>query len=91
MTDYLSALFDAPVTIHELASLGTEESENQIKGFGYGQPLLLGIERDSRREKFVFHTMAGDQFGHERPSERACNILLDFHTFNKLPLPSSGR
>jgi hypothetical protein len=36
-------------------------------------------------DHLVLHTVRPDKFGHERRSDRAANILLDYDTFNKLP------
>jgi hypothetical protein len=39
------------------------------------------IIRNQSENQLVFHTLAGDKFGHERPSDRARNILLDYANF----------
>lgn len=90
MEAYLSQQYQTAITIQEITSLNTpgDDDENDtLKGFGYGRPLLLHIRHanSGKTEKLVFHTMADDDFGHNRPSDRARNILLDYHTFNKLP------
>ena len=84
MEAYLTELYEAPVTIKKVTTLG-EVDEADLKGFGYGHPLLLRIAYADQTDKLVFHTLAGDKFGHERPSDRARNILLDYANFNKLP------
>jgi hypothetical protein len=87
METYLAQLYDTSITIREITPLTGDvaDEDAELKGFGYGRPLLLHIEHDHKTEKLVFHTMAGDEFGHDRPSDRARNILLDYNTFNKLP------
>lgn len=83
---YLAALYGSEV--QEVAVYrfeADEDKEESLKEFGYGNPLLVEFTRDGQEERLVFHTMSEDAFGHERPSDRARNLLLDHATFNKLP------
>lgn len=60
-------------------------SGEEIKGFGYGHPVLLEFEAQGRPRRLVLHTLSGDAFGHDRPSDRAESLLLAHRTFNRLP------
>jgi hypothetical protein len=53
---------------------------------GYGEPLLLTLERhDGRRWRCVFHTARPNEFGHDRRSDRAQQQLLAFDTSGSIP------
>ncbi|MEA3460099.1 MAG: aminoglycoside phosphotransferase family protein, partial [Chloroflexota bacterium] len=82
---YLASLFKAQVKVTSLREFKKDEAGGKLKGFGYGKPVLIEFTRDGKRERVVLHTMSPDPFGHERPSDRACSLLLDHATFNKLP------
>ncbi len=56
-----------------------------LKAFGFGRPVLLEFESGGRLHQVVLHTLSGDQFGHDRPSDRAESLLLAHRTFNRLP------
>lgn len=60
-------------------------SERELKAFGYGRPVLLEFEADGVPRRLVLHTLSGDAFGHDRPSDRAESLLLAHQTFNRLP------
>lgn len=52
------------------------------KGFGYGRPIRMEIIGTSGHvQKLVLHTASPDQFGHDRPSDRARDMLLARETF----------
>ncbi len=56
------------------------------KQAGYGEPLKLSLEEpDGTRRTLVFRTASGNEFGHDRRSDRACEILLAFDTFHLIP------
>lgn len=87
MEGYLESLYGGQVQVldvQELADVG-EEDQDQLKAFGYGVPLLIAFDRNGARGKVVLHTVPGDRFGHERRSDRAQSLLLDYDTFNDLP------
>ena len=60
-------------------------NEEEIKKFGYGRPVLLEFEAEGTPHRLVLHTLSGDAFGHDRPSDRAESLLLAHRTFNRLP------
>ncbi len=84
---YLSMLHQQTVQVHDVKPLrGETQSEDAIKAFGYGSPLLITFAPDQAdTQQVVLHTMSQDRFGHQRRSDRARNLLLDYDTFNDLP------
>jgi hypothetical protein len=82
---YLSAPYSSQVQVVAVRELGGDQNRETLKQYGYGTPLHIEFERDGQQDQVVLHTMSPDGFGHERPSDRAGNLLLDHATFNKLP------
>jgi hypothetical protein len=81
---YLDSLgYREPRILREVRLGGTDEQE--LKGFGYGKPVLLELESQGKRHQLVIHTLSPDSFGHDRMSDRAESLLLAHHTFNRLP------
>ncbi len=82
---YLSSLYPGDVRVTDLRELQGEEPSDEIKAYGYGVPLLIECVCEDRQERLVLHTVSRNGFGHERPSDRAANLLLDYATFDRLP------
>ena len=103
---YLESKFGVPVRILSVSELGlkteaeaakeTSEKTEEIKGFGYGKPLLVSFEcvkpadaggggEVKQRKEVVISTMKADAFGHQHFSDRARILLWQFHAFNSLP------
>jgi hypothetical protein len=82
---YLTQVFGSTVRVLAVESLGSGEPGTRLKEFGYGEPLLIRVQQRSAETQVVMHTMPGDEFGHDRPSDRARNLLLDYATYNRLP------
>jgi len=89
---YLESKFGAPVRILSVSELlkaeDTSEQAEEIKGFGYGKPLLVSFECDRggvERRELVISTMKADAFGHQHFADRAGILLWQFHAFNTLP------
>lgn len=64
--------------------MGPDASEGggTTKGFGYGRPVRMEIvDAGGRAQRLVLHTASPDQFGHDRPSDRARDMLLAHETF----------
>lgn len=56
------------------------------KGAGYGQPLKLRLEdRSGAVHVLVLRTASANEFGHDRRSDRAAEMLLAFDTFDEIP------
>lgn len=82
---HLTSLLPGEVRVSTVRELQHGEGEQALKQFGYGIPLLIECLHNGSRERFVFHTLSRNGFGHERPSDRAASLLLDHATFNALP------
>ncbi len=82
---YLSSLYECEVTVIATRELGGDADDGALKSFGYGDPVLIEFHYAGGRGRVVLHTMTGDGFGHERRSDRARDLLLDYDTFNELP------
>lgn len=74
--------------------LGTGEvndSGETTKAVGYGRPIRVLLDRPSveggpvERLDWVFHTAQPDDFGHDRRSDRAAEMLLAWDTFDRIP------
>lgn len=59
--------------------------KTELKGYGYGTPLLIEYEVAGTRRKAVLHTIRPGPFGHEHMSDRAQSLLWDHAAFNTLP------
>ena len=70
-------------TITKVTALRDDETGGgAMKALGYGRPLKIEL---SGGRTVVFHTARPDDFGHDRRSDRAGNLLLAYDTFGKLP------
>jgi len=56
-----------------------------LKTFSYGHPILISCLVNDCYKRFVLRTVAMNEFDHQRRSDRASKILLDYDTFNELP------
>lgn len=75
-------------TVEHIGVLGADEttSEATRKGTGYGAPVRIALrEADGTKRTLVFHTARADDFGHDRRSDRAAEMLLAFDTFPRIP------
>lgn len=86
LEQYLESLYEEPVQVSDVQHLGAkdDEAQDRLKEFGYGKPLLLVLKRGGTEEQVVLHTVAENGFGHERRSDRAQSMLLDYDTFKAL-------
>jgi hypothetical protein len=56
------------------------------KAMGYGRPLRLTLRMpDGALERWVLHTAAANEFGHDRRADRAAEMLLAYDTFDAIP------
>lgn len=85
---YLSGLYGQDVEISYLGDLEKEKeflSEDDVKGFGYGNPILIEYVINGKEEKAVLNTMRpGYGFGHDHFSDRAQGLIWAHSAFNKL-------
>ncbi len=82
--NFLSQHFGQPVKILRVGDL-LAETTDELKGFGYGSPIVVEFELKGEKKKLVFSTMRGDSFGHDFRADRAMGITLSYDTFNRLP------
>jgi len=86
---YLSHLFDQEVELLYLGSLEKEKkvvSTDDVKGYGYGSPVLVEFSVEGKKQRAVLNTMRpGYGFGHDHFSDRAQGLILAHSSFNKLP------
>lgn len=66
-------------------SLLAKPGKAELKGYGYGTPVLIEYEVRGIRRKGVLHTIKPGPFGHEHMSDRAQSLLWDHAAFNSLP------
>ncbi len=78
--NYFRRLYPGLEDIHFLGFEGED-----VKGYGYGEPIMVEIVVDGRRRRFVISTVKEDRFGHEYVSDRAGETLWSYKAFNKLP------
>lgn len=83
LQNYLKTVYKTAIEVVEVREF--THPDKDIKEFGYGVPLLIDVDVKGTRERLVLHTVRPDKYGHERRSDRAQSILLDFDSFNRLP------
>jgi len=77
---------NSPITIIRLTQMdGSGSDEDAIKQFSYGEPLLMEYAVGDQVLQEVIHRIRPNQFGRERPDDRAAAIWLDYTTFGHLP------
>lgn len=85
---YLRDILGKKIKLRRMSRLGVEAREEglrEIKGYGYGEPLLLEVEVNDEMRKLVLHTVKPGGFGHEYPSDRAKMLLWAHSAYNKIP------
>ncbi len=76
--------------IESITTLGPDADIQDAKGtekaIGYGVPLRIVLRSDNgERREICLHTARPDEFGHDRRSDRAANMLLSYDTFGIVP------
>lgn len=82
---YLNKLYGKDVKLISVGGLPPTGKKDELKGFGYGEPVLIEYEVDGTRERAVFETVKAGGFGHDFLSDRAGVMILAHETFNRLP------
>jgi streptomycin 6-kinase len=59
--------------------------EDQLKGYGYGTPVMIDYIAGGKVRRAVLHTVKKGPFGHEDMSDRAQSLLWEHSNFNTLP------
>ncbi len=80
---YLQDRLGSDLEITEIRPLGQKEGD--VKGFGYGRPLLLRVRQADQDRRLVLHTLRRNPFDHQYMADRAGDLVLAFHAFNELP------
>lgn len=84
LLSYLKSIF-GNVELIKVEHLGKEIVSGDVKGYGYGEPLLIYTKVKGTLKKFVLSTVKPGGFGHEDFSDRAKIILWNHRYFNELP------
>ncbi|HTN82529.1 MAG TPA: aminoglycoside phosphotransferase family protein [Sorangium sp.] len=73
----------------EVAAMGPDGGASHDltgKAAGYGAPRRITVARpDGSTQRLVLHTSTANEFGHDRRSDRAAEMLLAFDTFGSIP------
>ena len=81
---YLKQVYQKEITITGTGKLG--ETDEGLKEFGYGKPLLIRFLADGEPKTAVLSSMRTEGgFGHDHFSDRAQILIWQHATFNKLP------
>src|SRR5215471_14244238 len=63
-----------------------EVSNTSLKAAGYGAPIRIALREPGGAERvLVFRTATANDYGHDRRSDRAQQMLLAFDTFGAIP------
>jgi hypothetical protein len=79
---YLHGVLEGDIHVESVAPL---RGGSDVKGYGYGVPLLVDFTRGGIHRRAVVETMAAGPFGHEHPADRAAAPLWAHDAFNRLP------
>jgi len=84
---YLKSLYGKELSILSVRKLGeTIPTAEDVKGFGYGSPLMVDYQLPGRRGSCVLSTMREQHgFGHDHFSDRARILIWQNATFSHLP------
>ncbi len=82
---YLKTIAGPTAQLRSSKVLGEDTEDREVKGYGYGKPLLIEYEADTKSYRAVLHTVSPGPFGHEHMSDRAQAMLWDHSCFNLLP------
>jgi hypothetical protein len=74
------------VSVEQLGADGGTSDGATAKGGGYGVPLRVRLREGGGGERsIVLRTASANDFGHDRRSDRAQQILLSYDTFGDIP------
>jgi hypothetical protein len=84
---YLQSILGKDLELLDFRKIGEPLSLSEdVKGFGYGSPLLIEYLINGRKDSAVLSTMRIQQgFGHDHFSDRAKILIWQNSAFNKLP------
>ncbi len=84
---YLCEMAGQKVRLLAMSTLGeTIPTSEDVKGFGYGSPVMVEYEQEGEKKSAVLSTMRVQEgFGHDHFSDRAQVLLWQHSTFDALP------
>jgi streptomycin 6-kinase len=82
---YLKSIAGPTAQLRNSKVLGEDAEDREVKGYGYGKPLLIEYDAVGKLHRAVLHTVSPGPFGHEHMSDRAQAMLWDHSSFNLLP------
>ena len=89
LREYLSSLYKGKVVLEYVGEIAKAPEKRvlkkELKGFGYGNPILVEFKIGGKRRRVVLETMRPGGFGHDYLADRAQSVILAHSTFNKLP------
>jgi hypothetical protein len=87
LEELIAQLFPGAVIIGvEPVDPGELADDDTLKTGGYGAPARITLRaRDGSQQIVVWRTLAPNELGHERRSDRAQQMLLAFDTFDRIP------
>ena len=86
LKNYLTKILGDEVEVTNVRTVSGEiYTAGEIKGYGYGEPLLIEILHKGESRKLVINTIKPGEFGHEYVSDRAAIIIWNHISYNKLP------
>ena len=84
IAEYLKQVYKKEIVVTGTGKLG--ETEEGLKEFGYGKPLLIRFLADGEAKSAVLSSMRTEGgFGHDHFSDRAQILIWQHATFNRLP------
>ena len=86
LNEYVRSVLGTECKVLSVETLaGAVYTSGEIKGYGYGEPLLLNVECKGIVRKYILNTVRPGQFGHEYMSDRAAILIWNHMAFNNLP------
>lgn len=83
--EYLSRLLGQTVQVTALRRMGEVHGDaSDVKGFGYGKPILVEYVRDGQLHRAVLSTINPGSFGHQHMSDRAADLIWSHAAFGRL-------
>ncbi|GMV40630.1 MAG: hypothetical protein AMXMBFR64_23460 [Myxococcales bacterium] len=85
LTAYLRQRLGHDVEVLGVRALSPSGGTTDVKGLGYGVPLLVELRRGHTTERLVLETVRPGAYGHEHMADRAQGVLWAYDAFNRLP------